>query len=128
MAALLEEPESSKRLTSLKTNAVKKLVFSTDINRNRVAHEVWDATFRAQVGTHYSRMLDEEPPSLSEFYLMFPTFAPEQIAASYANALQTWEIDSQLVSAAIISTCDFDGDDTLGCWTPFLSQVNVWRP
>ena len=109
MAAVPQIPER-KTLTSLKTHSVKKLTISTDANRNRVSFELWDATFRACVGTHYSRQLDEECTTLKEYANMFPRYTPEDLGTAYANALQSWDEDGALVAAAIISTCDFDGD------------------
>lgn len=57
----------TKRVTSLKTSLVKALKISSDTDRNRVSFNVWDATFRSAIGKHYSRMLDEDPPSLIDF-------------------------------------------------------------
>lgn len=97
-------------ITSLKTSGITKLTISTDTNRNRVSFEVWDATLRASIGEHYSRLLDEECMKLIEYASLFPSYSPDELGAAYSLALQTWDEDGMLVASAIISTCDFAGD------------------
>ena len=100
----------TKRVTSLKTEGVKALKFSSDANRNRVAFDLWNATFRAAIGDHYSRLLDERPPTFITFAADYPGHSEESVAASYVHAQEVWREDSQLVCNAITRTCNFEDD------------------